>query len=62
LLVDVSFSLSSCSTVFFFDLFTFLAAVVDVGVGWFEDPSRKAADEGVAPAGVEPPDPGAMPS
>jgi hypothetical protein len=33
LLVDVSFSLSSASTVFFFDLLAFLIAVVDVGVG-----------------------------
>lgn len=63
LLAAVSFSLSSWSTVFFFDLFAFLPAVADVGVGWFEAPSRNAADEGVTPeAGVEPPDPGAIPS
>jgi hypothetical protein len=62
LLVDVSFSLSSASIVFFFDLLAFLTAVVDVGVGWFDGPSRNAADDGVAPAGVEPPDPGVIPS
>lgn len=62
LLVDVSFSLSSGSVVFFFDLLAFLIAVVDVGVGRFDGPSRNAADDGVAPAGVEPPDPGVIPS
>lgn len=61
LLVAVSFSLSSWS--FFLNFVAFFPVVVEVGVAWFEPPSRTAFEAGVTcEAGVEPPEPGVMPS